>query len=135
MTNPFFDTWKRQLEAGLNVMETVVEGAVRMRECQLAAATQAHADLEATRKAIAAASDMSELLRLQADWARANAGRSLAYWRSLYQCVADTDAAVVKCSYVKGESPDALLGAMDGAYRQWLQTVQRLYQPAQKAAA
>ena len=55
MTNLFLDTWKRQLDVGLGVMETVVEGAMRMRECQLQAAAQAHADLEATRKAIAAA--------------------------------------------------------------------------------
>jgi len=140
MTNLLFDTWKRQLDVGLNVMEAVVEGAVRMRECQLEAAAQSHADLEATRKAIAAAPDFPALLKLQADWARANAERSLAYWRSLYQCVADTDAAVVKCSCAGAAtplpgSPDALLGAVDGAYRQWLQTVQRLYQPAEKATA
>jgi phasin family protein len=142
MTNLFFDTWKRQLDVGLNVMEAVVEGAVRMRECQLEAAAQAHADLEATRQAIAAAPDFPALLKLQGDWARANAERAAAYWRSLYQCVADTDAAVMKCScagapasLAAAPSPDALLGAMDGAYRQWLQTVQRLYQPVEKATA
>jgi phasin family protein len=135
MTNLFFDTWKRQLDVGLSVMEAVVEGAIRMRECQLEAAAQAHADLEATRKAIAAAADFPALLKLQADWARANAEKSAAYWRSLSQCIANTDAAVVKCSYPQAEAPDALLGAMDGAYRQWLQTVQRLYQPLEKATA
>ena len=135
MTDLFLDTWKRQLDVGLNIMETIVEGAVRMRECQLATATQAHADLEATRKAIAAASDVAQLFKLQAEWARANAERSAAYWRALFQCVANTDAAVVKCSCVKPESSDALLGAVDGAYRQWLQTVQRLYQPLEKATA
>ena len=135
MTNLFFDTWKRQLDVGLNVMEAVVEGAIRMRECQLEAAAQAHADLEATRKAIAAAPDLPALFKLQGDWARANAERSFAYWRSLCQCIADTDAAVAKCSYVKPESSDALLGAVDGAYQQWLQTVQRLYRPLEKATA
>jgi phasin family protein len=140
MTNLFLDTWKRQLDGGLGMLEIITAGAIRMRQCQLEAATQAHADLDATRKAIAAAHDVTQLFQLQADWARANAEKSLAYWRALCQCVAETDVEVAKCSRAGTalplpESPDALLGAMDSAYRQWLATVQRMYSPAAKVAA
>jgi len=99
----FMQTWKAQLDAGLRALETITEGAIRMHEEQLEAATQAHADLEATRKAIAAASDASEVMKLCGEWARANVQRSLAYTRVLD------------------------LGTVDDTYKQWLQNVQQLY--------
>jgi len=109
--------WKAQIDAGLRVLETISEGAIRMHEAQLEAATEAHADLEATRKALAAATEASQVMKLCAEWARANAGKSLAYWRSLLQ--AGTPEA----------PPQMLnLGMLDSAYKQWLENVQRLYQ-------
>ena len=81
----FMQAWKAQLDAGLRAIETITESAIRVHEAQLEAATQTHADAEATRKAIAAASDASQLTKLCAEWARANAGKSFAYWRSLLQ--------------------------------------------------
>ena len=139
--------WKRQADCGLRLVEAMVEGSTRMREIQLEAAAEAHADAEATRKAVAAARDLAQLARLQADWARANAAKSAAYWRSVCQAVMETHAALVKCSAVpialpeglKGAdleaSQQALLGIVDSAYKQWLDTAQRLYQPAQKETA
>jgi phasin family protein len=97
MENLFTQSWKAQLEIGLQVLETLAEGAIRMHEAQLEAATEAHADLEATRKALAAATDASQVMKLYAEWARANTDKSLAYWRSLFQTVMETDAAVAKC--------------------------------------
>jgi hypothetical protein len=79
--------WKAQIDAGLQALEAIAEGAIKMREAQLQAATEAHADLEATRKALAAASDASQILQICGEWARANAGKSAAYWRRLGQTV------------------------------------------------
>ena len=113
----FMQAWKAQLDAGMRVFEAVAEGAMRVCEAQLEAATEAHADLEATRKAIAAATDAAQLLKLQTEWATANAQKSFAYWRSLLQ--AGTPEA----------PPQMLnLGMLDSAYKQWLENVQRLYQ-------
>lgn len=95
--------WKAQIDAGLRALETMTEGAIRMHEAQLEAATQAHADLEATRKAIAAASDASEVMKLCGEWARANVRRSLGCWRAFD------------------------LGTVDDTYQQWLRSVQQLY--------
>jgi Phasin protein len=113
----FLQAWKAQIDAGLRALETMTEGAIRMHEAQLEAATQAYADLEATRKAIAGASDASEVMKLCGEWARANAEKSFAYWRSLLQ--AGTPEA----------PPQMLnLGMLDSAYKQWMENMQRLYQ-------
>lgn len=89
-------TWKTQLESGLRVMEAIIEGSIRIRELQLEAATQAHADVVATRQAVAAATDAAQLIKLQTDWLQANAQKSFEYWRSAHQALLETDAAVAK---------------------------------------
>jgi phasin family protein len=141
----FMQAWKAQLDAGLRVLETITEGAIRMHEAQLEAATEAHADADATRKALAAATDASQVMKLYAEWARANAEKSLAYWRSLLQAGTQTDAAVAKCvgsgtpvalpevfkTADLDASKQAMLGLIDGAYRQWLDAAQRMYRPAE----
>ena len=119
----FVQAWKAQLDAGLRAIETITESAIRVHEAQLEAATVAHADAEATRKAIAAASDASQLTKLCAEWARTNAGKSFAYWRSLLQAGA----------------PQALPGMLkhemiDGAYQQWLDAMQRFYKSAERSS-
>jgi len=86
--------WKQQLDAGLRMIETIVEGATKLHEVQIEAAADAHADAVATQKAIAAATDMSQLLKLQAEWTRANAEKCGAYWRELFGVVAQTQAAL-----------------------------------------
>ena len=140
---------KRQADSGLRLLEAMVEGSTRMRDIQLEAAAQAHADAEATRKALAAATDIPQLMKLQAQWAQANAEKCVAYWRSVYQAVMETDAALVKCAWGEAALPlpesfkaadleasrQALLGVVDGAYKQWLDAAQRFYKPLEKAAA
>lgn len=85
MTDVFLLGWKAQLDAALRLAENVTEAAMRMHEVQLNAAAQAHADAEATRKAIASATDPGEALRIYTEWARGNAEKSLQYWRALFQ--------------------------------------------------
>lgn len=74
--------WKQQLDIGFWVMETVLEGATKLHEAQLDAACEAHADAVATHKALAQATSASDILRLQAQWAAANARRWTQYWRN-----------------------------------------------------
>jgi phasin family protein len=132
----FMQAWKAQLDAGLRVLETITEGAIRMHEAQLEAATQAHADVDATRKALAAASDASQLMKLYAEWAAANAEKSLAYWRCLCQTVVETDTEVAKCVGTPVTVPEGLnLGMIDSAYKQWLDNVQRFYKPLERPSA
>ncbi len=93
----FLDAWKQQLDAGFRVIETLVEGATKLHEAQLEAACAAHADLVATQKKIAAAASVSELLKLQAQWAGANMESCIAYWRQMYEAVSDTNEDIVNC--------------------------------------
>jgi phasin family protein len=126
--------WKQQLDAGLRLVETLIEGATRLREVQLEAAADAHADAAATRKSVAAATDPSQLLKLQTEWARANMEKCAGYWRALYDVAAQTQAEAAKCLCAQSpaaggdeQSKKALLGLIDNAYRQWLETARQFY--------
>lgn len=132
------DLWKKQADYAMRVLEELIEGSMKIRELELEAATQAHADAEATRRAIGAASDPSELARLHTEWARSNAQKLFEHWRSVSQAVMETNAALVRCAYAEVAVPlpeQTMLGSVDGAYKQWLDAIQRLYRPAEKAAA
>ncbi|HWD21553.1 MAG TPA: TIGR01841 family phasin [Burkholderiales bacterium] len=91
------DAWKQQVDIGFRVLETLIEGATKLHEAQLEAACDAHADLVATRKTIAAATSAPELLKLQAQWAGANMESCMAYWRQMYEAMSDTNADLVNC--------------------------------------
>src|ERR1043165_4791839 len=75
--------WKQQLDIGLRLIETMVEGAIKMRQVQLEAATETYAKAVATRKSAAEASDLAQLVQLQAEWTRVNVQKCAAYWRDL----------------------------------------------------
>lgn len=91
------NAWKQQLDAGFLVMEKLLEGATKLHEAQLEAACEAHAGLVATQKKMAQAASASELFRLQAQWAGANAESAMAYWRQMYEALNDANAEVVNC--------------------------------------
>ena len=59
--------WKQQLDLGLRLIETIVDGAIKLREVQIKAAS---------------------------DLTRANAEKCAAYWRELYEVAARSQAKV-----------------------------------------
>lgn len=91
------EAWKRQLDAAMRLTEVVIEGSERMREVQIEAAADAHADAVATQKALAAAASPAELMRVQTEWLAANQRKSMAYWKSLFECAAETNARLMRC--------------------------------------
>ena len=126
--------WKQQLDLGLHLIETMVEGAIKLREVQLEAATDTHADAVATRKSVADATDLAQLVKLQSEWTRANVQRCAAYWRDLYEVATRTQGELASRANIQppgvaieGEPGKALLGMIDEAYRGWLDATQKLY--------
>ena len=135
--------WKQQLDSGLGMIEAIVEGATKLHEVQIEAAADAHADAVATRKSIAAATDVTQLLKLQTEWTRANAEKCAAYWRALYEVAVQTQGELAKCVCAQApvisggdQSSAALLSVIDNAYKQWLDSTQQFYKlPAIPAVA
>lgn len=82
-TDAAFSAYKRQVDMALGIAETLVEAAEKAREIQLAAAVDAHAALEATRKSLEAATTLPELIELQQRFFTGNFGKALAYWGAL----------------------------------------------------
>jgi phasin family protein len=128
--------WKQQLDGCLRTIETLVEGANKLTKLQLEAVVDEHADLEATRTAMAATRDPARVLELQAQWARANAEKCAAYWRRLYEVGAQTQASLAQCMVpataaagpaALDESNRAMLTLIDQAYKQWLSAAQEMY--------
>ena len=93
-TDVAFTACKRQLDAALGVAEAIVEAAEKVREIQLAAAVDAHAALEATRKSLDAAKTLPELVEAQSRFLTGNAGKVFAYWGALAANVRDTQVRI-----------------------------------------
>lgn len=128
--------WKQQLDGWLRAVATLVEGANKLSQLQIEAAVGAHADLEATRQAMAATGDPARVLELQAQCARANAEKYAAYWRRFYEVGAQTQASLAQCMLpvpaavapaAVDDSQRAALTAIEQVYRQWLDTTQQIY--------
>lgn len=125
--------WKRQIDVSLKIAEAFVEGAEKAREIQLGAAVEAHASLEANRKALAALTDPSELVALQSRLAAGNLAKMADYWNRLAANARDTQATIFKLLAdgaplaQPAMPPEALNQIIDAGYKQWIETLKRLY--------
>jgi hypothetical protein len=135
----FIKACKDNIDCGMRVIEALVEGATKVRELQLEAATEVHASTVATQKAIAASSDPAEMWKQYSQWMLANAQKSATYWQSIAQAMTETNASVFKCltqvaqqvqAMPGGESDTwkvALAGMIDNAYKQWIDATREFY--------
>jgi phasin family protein len=128
--------WTQQLDGCVRTIETLVEGAIKLSKLQLEALVDEHADLEATRTAMAATRDPARVLELQAQWARANAEKCAAYWRRFYEVGAQTQASLAQCMVpalgaaapaAVDDSKQGVLTLIDQVYKQWLAAAQQMY--------
>jgi hypothetical protein len=132
-TDTPLNAWKRQIDTALRIAEAFVEGAERAREIQLAAAVEAHAWLEANRKALAGELGPAALVALQSRLATDNLGKMAEYWNRLAANARDTQVRIVAL-LTEGASPsqmpvsqDALDAIVDAGYKQWIESLKRLY--------
>ena len=104
--------WKQQVDGCLRTIDTLVEAATKLRALQLEAAGNADAE------------------------------KCAAYWRRFYELGAQMQARLAQCMVPApaaapaaiDESKQAVLRHIDQAYKQWLDTAQRLYKlPAMPA--
>ncbi len=105
---------KRQLEVALEIAEALVEAAEKAREIQLAAAVDAHAALEATRKSLEGASTLPQLADAQMRFMTGNLGKVVGYWASLAGNARD---AQLRIAAILGNSAQAAAVPLE-AFRQ-----------------
>ena len=113
-TDFFFTAWKRQANVSLEIAEAIVEAAEKAREIQLAAAVDAHAALEATRKSLEGATNPAEFFDAQMRLATGNVGKMIAYWASLAGNARDAQMRIasVLAGGAQGALPPELLAGM-----------------------
>lgn len=130
------EAWKRQIDTALKIAEAFVEGAERAREIQLSAAVDAHAWLEANRKALAGELGPAELIALQSRLATENLGKMAEYWSRLAANARDAQARIMAILTdgtllpQQAVAPEALNAIVDAGYKQWIETLKRLYNHA-----
>ena len=135
--------WKRQVDVALQIAEAVVEGAGKARDIQRAAAVETHARLEAVRKSVESAAGVAELAALQGQFASENLARAADYWSRLAAASRETQAEIVRIAMASTGStpllappaqPQAITNLIDAGYKQWIETLQRLYGTASAGA-
>jgi Phasin protein len=129
-------TWKQQIGTAVRLAGVISEESRKIREYQLAAALDAHSCAAAALEQLEKAPDANALWRIQGEWLSANLGKSLAYWRRLYEGSTQTQVGVLKClcepvdmaaPQASAGSNVALFGMMGDAYKRWLDTTTRFY--------
>lgn len=119
------DAWKRQCDTAMKVTEAIIEGAEKAREIQLEAGVDAHAWLEANRKALAAVPSAAELLAMQSRFVTEDLGKVAQYWSRLAANARDTQARVLQ---ILAEAPLAAPAALplDAGFAPWLESLKWL---------
>lgn len=141
------EAWKRQFDTTLQIIETMTEGAARMREGQLQAAVDAHANAAAAQQRALKAGDPTQLLGAEAQWLQHNVEQSVEYWRTLFAAALETQSSLLNClaqhPALKGvpraaidfETPkNAMLGMVETACNQWLEATKAAMTQAAAAA-
>jgi len=147
---PAVKALKGQFDTALRVIEAITEGAMKMREGQLTAATEAHAGAAATLKLLERAADPQELTRIHSEWLAASLQKSLGYWTAVFTTMVETQTNIARCMAQPAQSavaemqtpapaeaaaPVAMQRAMDALYKPWLETTQELLASVARSGA
>jgi hypothetical protein len=139
------EQWRKHAEAGVRMMDAVMEATTRMREAQLAASRETHERVKDLQKSLAAAKSAQEMWGEQWNWALASCERSAAYWRNLYEAMSEANGKIARCMQegasaagplpFSGELPSTGYEVVDKAYRDMISSSQRFLQSATSAFA
>jgi hypothetical protein len=137
------EQWRKHSEAGLRVMDAVVEATAHMREAQLAAAQETHQRMQALQKSLTAAKSAQQLWGEQWNWALGCVEQSAAYWRNLLEAMNEANAKLMRCMQegagaagqlpFAGELPSTGFEVVDKAYREMVKSSQQFLQSATNA--
>ena len=90
------ETWKRQLDTTLRLVDAAVEGSLEMRSSQLAAAMETHARDVHAETSLSRARSVLDLWAIQMDWMTGNLERSMTYWTQLFQAANDASSKILE---------------------------------------
>ncbi len=139
------EQWRKHAEAGVRMMDAVVEATSHMREAQLAAAQETHERVQALHKSLAAAKSAQEMWGEQWNWALTSCERSATYWRNLFEAMNAANGKIARCMQegtsasgplpFSGDLPSTGFQVVDNAYREMVKSSQQFLQTATSAFA
>ena len=139
------EQWRKHAEAGVRMMDAVVEATTHMREAQLAAAQETHERMQALQQSLAAAKSAQEMWGEQWNWTLASCERSATYWRDLFEAMNAANGKIARCVQegasaagplpFSGDLPSTGFQVVDNAYREMIKSSQQFLQTAANAFA
>ncbi|TAK51145.1 MAG: hypothetical protein EPO27_03055 [Betaproteobacteria bacterium] len=93
----FVESWQKQMNAGLRVMDAMLAGAVKTRDAQLPAAGEFMARAAELQKSMLAARTPLDLWTVQCNWMMESATRGMALCKDLIDAASEANAAVCNC--------------------------------------
>jgi len=139
------EQWRKHAEAGVRMMDAVVEATTHMREAQLAAAQATHQRMLDLQKSLASAKSAQEMWGEQWNWALASCQSSADYWRNLFEAMNEANGKIARCMQegasaagplpFSGELPSTGFEVVDKAYRDMIKSSQQFLQSATNAFA
>ena len=139
------EQWRKQAEAGVRMMDAVVEATTHLREAQLVAAKETHERMLELQKSLAAAKNAQQMWGEQWNWALASCGRSADYWRNLFEAMNEANGKIARCMQegagaagplpFSGGLPSTGFEVVDKAYREMIKSSQQFLQSATNAFA
>jgi hypothetical protein len=142
-TDQLLDQWRKHAEAGVRMMDAVVEATTHLREAQLSAAQETHERMQTLQKSLAAAKSAQEMWGEQWNWTLASCERSAAYWRNLFEAMNTANSKIARCMQegasaagplpFSGDLPSTGFQVVDNAYREMIKSSQQFLQSATSA--
>lgn len=93
----FVEGWQRQLNAGLRIMDAMLESAVKVRDAQLPAAGEFVARAAELQKSMLDARSPLDLWTVQCNWLMENSTRALALWKGMFDAASAANANLFTC--------------------------------------
>lgn len=140
-----FAAWKQQFDLGLAIAAAIVEGTEKARKIQLDTAVQTRGWLESARNSFSTASDAG-LAAVQARLAKEMFSNMTQYWSQLGANARDTQLRIAELAqksmaatplFAQTAQPvvagSDLNGLIDAGFKQWMETLGRMYAVPAKA--
>lgn len=93
----FVEGWQRQMNAGLRIMDAMLESAVKVRDAQLPAAGEFMARAAELQKSMLDARSPLDLWTVQCNWMMENSTRALALWKGMFDTASVANANLFSC--------------------------------------
>ncbi len=101
----FAEGWQRQMNAGLRMLDVVLDNAVKVRDAQLPSASEGLTSVAELQKSMLEARTPLQLWTLQCNWMLENTVRAMGFWKGMFDAANAANANL--CACLREQAPQA----------------------------